>query len=505
MNIQDHRDSPSDAESGTISVCSLETTPLLSTSPSSASLEVAKRDTHEPYTSVARQEVWWMASSSSLTIITLMLQSSFFFVNVMAVSHLGTRELAAMSLSVTCMGIIALAPSFGLMSAMDTFCSTAYTASRDKTLVGFHFQRGLIAAFVHLIVVAPILWNVERLLLALGQEPSIAALSGTYLRINILGVLPWSIFEACKRYLQAQGIMRAGTIIIVIIAPIHWFNNFLFVRSTTYGLGFIGAPIVSVVTNWLVCIGIIIYICNSRATETWGGWDLRALRNMSEYYRLAIPSVITVCAEWVGFELLTIGTSYFGASQLAGQAIILNTVGLIFQISNGLGYGTSPRIGNLIGAGKPRQARIAGDVAIVSSAFIGFLGLLFFIFCGAWWTTVYTLDPDVIREAAKLMPVACVFIISDGLNAVLGAILRGLGRQQASANIYIFGFYFCAVPISLYMGYWQHMEALGLWWGLCIGVMISSILQFVYIYKWVDWKDEVRLCLMRLQNSAEAE
>ncbi|KAJ2539846.1 ethionine resistance protein, partial [Coemansia sp. RSA 1878] len=404
MTIQDTvHDALSDVESGRTSVIG-ESTPLLSASPSAASLEIAKRDTSEPYVVVARKEVRWMASSSSLTILTLILQSSFFFVNVLAVSHLGARELAAMSLSVTCMGIIALAPTFGLMSAMDTFCSTAYTASRDKTLVGFHFQRGLVAAFTHLVIVAPILWNAEGILRLLKQDPEIARLSGMYLRIQILGVLPWSVFEACKRFLQAQEIMRAGTIVIMFVAPFHWLGNIVFVRSQRYGLGFIGAPIITVFSNWMMLVGIVIYACNSRARETWGGWNPRALRNMSKFYRLAIPSVITVCAEWIGFELLTIGTSYFGANQLAGQAIMLNSVGLIFQISNGLGYGTSPRIGNLIGAGKPRQARIAADMAIVASTFVGAVGTLFLALCGGWWTSVYTEDPDIARETAKLMP-----------------------------------------------------------------------------------------------------
>ncbi|KAJ2050314.1 ethionine resistance protein [Coemansia sp. S16] len=494
-------DALGDIEANVARASSGETTPLLSASPSATSLEIAKHDTNEPYLVAARREVRWMASSSSLTILTLMLQSSFFVVNVMAVSHLGAKELAAMSLSVTCMGIIALAPAFGLLSAMDTFCSTAFTASRDKTLVGFHFQRGLIAVFSHILLAAPILWNAERILLAIRQDPEIAALGGKYLRIQILGMLPWSVFEVTKRYLQAQGIMRAGTIVVSVIAPIHWFNNYFLVRSPTYGLGFIGAPIVNVFSNCLMCAGIVIYARNSRAAETWGGWKLSAFHNMSQYYRLAIPAVITVCAEWVGFELLTIGTSYFGANQLAGQAIMLNTVIIIFQFSNGLGFGTSPRIGNLIGAAKPRQARIAADMSLVASTFIGILGTLFMMFLGGWWTSVYTSDPVVARETAKLMPVASVFIIGDGLNAVLGAILRGLGRQQVSANIYVFGFYVCAIPIAAYLGYGLHMQAVGLWWGICIGVMISSIMQMIYIYRWVDWKDEVRLCLLRLKRS----
>ncbi|KAJ2843858.1 ethionine resistance protein, partial [Coemansia brasiliensis] len=283
-------DSPNNIESGEANSSSNEMTPLLNVSPSEASLEIAKRDTTDPYPTAARKEVQWMLSSSSLTILTLILQASFYFVNVLAVSHLGANELAAMSLAATCVGLIALAPTAGLMSAMDTFCSTAYTASRDKTLVGLHFQRGLIAAFIHFIVVSPVLWYAKDILLMVKQDPEIAHLSSVYLRIQILAVLPWSIFEACKRYLQAQEIMRAGTIIIMIVAPFHWINNYVFVRSETYGLGFIGAPIVNVVSTCMLVIGIVIYTCNSRAKETWGGWDRRVFHNMQEFYKLAIPS-----------------------------------------------------------------------------------------------------------------------------------------------------------------------------------------------------------------------
>ncbi|KAI7833246.1 mate-domain-containing protein [Kickxella alabastrina] len=492
---------PDDVESGADHI-SGETTPLLSVSPSEVALEINKHDANQPYAAVAKTEIKWIASSSSLIILTLVLQSSFFFVNVLSVSHLGAKELAAMSLAVTCMGILAMAPSFGLLSAMDTFCSTAFTASRDKTLVGFHFQRGIIAVLTHVIIVAPIMWNAEKILLAIGQDPEISHLSGIYLRIQIPGIFPWTMFEACKRYLQAQEIMHAGITIVAVIAPIHWINSFVFVRSSTYGFGFIGAPIVTVVSNVLMFLGMLIYIRFSKVNETWGGWDIGAFRNMSAYYKLAIPAVVTICAEWVGFELLTIGISYFGAYQLAGHAITMNSVGMLFHISNGLGYGASPRIGNLIGGAKPRQARIAADMSMLASVIVGTAGTVFLSVYGEWWTTVYTDDPNIARETARLMPVACLFLIGDGLNAVFSAVLRGLGRQKVSANIFLLGFYCCAIPLGAYLGYGLHMEAVGLWWGMCIGVILSAVLQLVYIFKWIDWSDEVRLCLLRLKGSS---
>ncbi|KAJ2084807.1 ethionine resistance protein [Coemansia sp. RSA 1813] len=478
-----------------------ETTPLLRGSLSELSLTIAKHDSAESYIHAAKKEIKWMASSSSLTILTLLLEFSFYTVNVLVVGHLGAKELAAMSLAVTCQVIIAMAPSFGLLSAMDTFCSTAYTASRDKTLVGFHFQRGIIAACTHFIIVAPILWNAESILLLLKQDPEIAHLSGLYLRIHILSTLPFALFEATKRYLQAQGIMRAGTIVTLIIAPIHWINSYVFVRSQKYGIGFVGAPIVNVFSNCMLLAGIALYTCNSRAMETWGGWKLSAFRNMWVYYRLAIPSVISTSVVWVCVELLTLGSSYFGANQLAGQAIIMNFANLLYQVCSGLAYSTSPRIGNLIGAAKPRQARISSNMAFMASVCIVAAGTLLLLLTNKWWISVYTSDPNVAIEAAKLIPAASILVVVDGVKTGLNATLVGLGRQRISAEILIFSFYMCGIPIGYTLGYIVRLETAGLLWGMCIANSISLVAQFVYIYVWIDWKDEVRLCLVRLKGN----
>ncbi|KAJ2514129.1 ethionine resistance protein [Coemansia sp. RSA 1939] len=476
-----------------------EATPLLQTSLSELDLAIAKKDTAEPYIDAAKKELLWIGSSSSLTILTNVLQTACLFINVFAVSHLGAEKLASMSLAMTCQGIFAMAPSYGLLSAMDTFCSTAYTASRNRKLVGYHFQRGIIALCIHFIFVVPISWNSEKMLLFLRQDPEIAHLTGQYLRLNILAVLPLTLFEAAKRFLQAQGIMRAATIVVGVVAPIQWVSNIVIVQSPRFGLGFLGVPVVNIISNWLMLGGLFIYIHNSRAMETWGGWSLAPFRNMRSYYRLAIPSVVTTCTDWVCFELLAIGTSYFGAIQLAGSAIMLNSVISIFQFSNGLGFGTCPRVGNLIGAAKPRQARIAADMAVMVSAVIGVLGVLFLSLCGRWWISVYTSDPDVAREAAVMIPAVCIFSLSNGLNAVLSAVLRGLGRQRISANLLLFGFYVCGTPIAIYAAYYRHWESNGLWWGLCIGAAVASILHIIYIHFIVNWKDEVHRCILRLE------
>ncbi|PIA19784.1 MATE efflux family protein [Coemansia reversa NRRL 1564] len=490
-------------EAGTIPHNTGENTPLLYVSPSQAEIEISKRDSREPYFVVALKELKWMSSSSFWTAFALLLQWCIPFINVVSVGHLGTTELGAMIISNTSVAVIAISPSIGMMGAMETFCSNAYTASRDKSMIGFHFQRGLIAVFIHIAFSIPVFLNGERLLLAIGQDPIVSQLTGQYLRIQILGLLPLLVFEACKCFLQSQEIMSAGTIVMMFVVPTHVVINYFFVKSPTFGIGFQGAAIANVISECLMLAGILIYIRHSCAMESWGGCNPKAIRNMPDFYRLALPAAVTVFASIFCCELLNIGSSYFGTAQLAATAITINGGYLVFQMSNGIGYSTSPRIGNLIGAGKPRQARIARDMSIFIVVAIGTLGMLFLTFYGQWWISVYTNDSEVVDETLKLMPVFCTFIISDGLNAVLSSILRGLGRQKLSAGSYIFSFYCVAVPLGYYVGFKQNKQALGLWWSVCVGVLLSTVVQSTFAYVWVDWKDEVRRCLIRLKRSQD--
>ncbi|KAJ2522299.1 ethionine resistance protein [Coemansia sp. RSA 1939] len=479
-----------------------EATPLLHTSMSDVDIAIKNSDTTESYFQVAKEELKWIISSSTLTTLTLLLEFSFYTADVIVVGHLGAKELGAMSLAITLQIILAMAPTFGIVSAMDTFCSTAFTASRDKTLVGFHFQRGIIAVCAHAILISPILWNMESILLLLKQDPEVAHLSGVYLRIQIINALPFGLFEATKRYLQAQGVMKAGTIITIIVAPLHWVSCYVFVLSPRFGIGYIGAPIVNIVSNCTLLLGIVVYTRYSHAANTWGGWTLSAFHNMQAFYKLAIPAIITTCADWICFELLGLGSSYFGATQLAGNAIILNIVVVVYHFSNGIGYVACPRIGNLIGAAKPRQARIAADMSLLATTFTVTVGSLILALCSNWVVSLYTGDSDVIRAALTLVPVSCIVIVGDGLNGVLAAILRGIGRQQISANVFLFGLYAFSLPVAIYLGYMRHMETTGLWWGTCAGVFAVTVIQTVYIYLVINWKDEVRICLLRLKDNS---
>ncbi|KAJ2166003.1 ethionine resistance protein, partial [Coemansia sp. RSA 551] len=133
-----------------------------------------------PTNTILKQEVRLMMRSSIPVVLTYILQYSFSFISLLVVGHIGADELAAAALANMALVVVVFSPGIGLASALDTFCSTTFTASRDKTLVGFHLQRGLIAVMCHIIVIVPLMWNLDIALIWLRQDTYVAVLCGKY-------------------------------------------------------------------------------------------------------------------------------------------------------------------------------------------------------------------------------------------------------------------------------------------------------------------------------------
>lgn len=129
-----------------------------------------------------------------------------------------------------------------------------------------------------------VLWYHATALLSLAvPDQALAELSGQYLRILCLGCPGAIIFEAGKRFVQAQGLFRANAIVLFIAFPttifLHWL---LMIR---FGYGFAGAPMSVVVCQWLMSAVLLLYVLLIDGRQCWGGFTWRALHNWGHVLR----------------------------------------------------------------------------------------------------------------------------------------------------------------------------------------------------------------------------
>jgi MATE family multidrug resistance protein len=70
----------------------------------------------------------------------------------------------------------------------------------------------------------------------------------------------------------------------------------------------------------------------------------------------------------------------------------------------------------------------------------------------------------------RLVPIAGVFQVFDGLQVVAAGILRGLGHMRTAMVVNILGFWGVGVPMSLFLALPAGLGPVGLWWGLVAGL-----------------------------------
>ena len=76
------------------------------------------------------------------------------------------------------------------------------------------------------------------------------------------------------------------------------------------------------------------------------------------YLSIGLPSALMVCFEWWAFEILAILSGYIGVEALACEVIIINIVSFVFMMPLGISFAASSLVGNYLGQGNPRQAKI---------------------------------------------------------------------------------------------------------------------------------------------------
>lgn len=138
-------------------------------------------------------------------------------------------------------------------------------------------------------------------------EKELAHLAGRYLSLLLAGAPGYAIFEAGKRFTQAQGLFNASLFVLLIATPVNILLNYIFVFVLKWGLT--GAALAVVASHNLlpILLWIYVYIVNPSSLECWGGFTKAAFTNWGPMAKLAIPGIVMVETEWLAFVGLSIG------------------------------------------------------------------------------------------------------------------------------------------------------------------------------------------------------
>ncbi|KFA73493.1 hypothetical protein S40288_05797 [Stachybotrys chartarum IBT 40288] len=423
-----------------------------------------------------------------------LLQQSIGLCNVFSVGHLGKTELAAVSLSLMTANITGYAVYQGMATALDTLCAQAY-GSAKKPLIGLYFQQMVLILWLMTIPIGIIWLNSATLLGAVVPDKSTADLAGTYLRILLLGAPGYAAFEAGKRFVQSQCIFHATTLVLLSVAPLNAFMNWLFVWH--WQMGFIGAPLSTAVTNNLLPFFLFLYVYFIDGSKCWNGFTLEVFQNWTLILELAFPGFLMLEAEFLAFEILTLGASHLSTTHLAAQSILSPLIALSFQVPFALAIASSTRIANLIGGGFADRARQCTRVAILGASLVGTANFFLMIGLAGYVAHLLTNDTSVIQQVMKVVPVIATFQLFDSFVINMNGTLRALGKQTIGSFVGVVCYYAIAMPISFTTAFRLQWNLIGLWSGIAVALFCNSIIVWIYLAYKASWEDAVNAARSR--------
>ncbi|KAH3899389.1 related to Ethionine resistance-conferring protein 1 [Saccharomycodes ludwigii] len=440
-----------------------------------------------------KRECYTLVTNSIPLVFTFVLQNSLFLASVFSVSHLGTKELGGVTLGSMTANITGFAAIQGLCTCLDTLCSQAYGAEKYH-LVGIYFQR---CCIISLILFLPILftwffWS-EQLLCLFIPERELCVLAAKYLQIVAFGLPAFILFESGKRFLQCQGIFHASTIILLFCAPLNAIMNYVLVWNKTIGIGYLGAPLSVVINYWLMCIGLITYTIFTKhkvnPMKCWGGLIKfnQVFKNWNKIFNLAIPGIVMVEAEFLGFELLTVFASYLGEAELAAQSIVSTVASLAYQVPFSISISTSTRVANFIGAKLWENCIRTCKISLLLSFAASIVNMTIIAVFRNGIADMFSTDSQVISIVSKTLLILSAMEIFDAFNACTAGCLRGQGQQKIGGIINVAAFYLIGVPLAYFLTFKWKMGVEGLWLGVMAGLMFMSFAQCYAVFN-CNWK-----------------
>ncbi|KAL4281322.1 hypothetical protein GQ457_03G007030 [Hibiscus cannabinus] len=411
-------------------------------------------------------------------------------ISTMMVGHLGELALASSSIAISLSSVTGFCVLLGMACALETLCGQAYGAQQYEK-VGIHTYTAIFCLTLACIPLSLLWLYMGRVLVFIGQDPSISHEAGKFIRWLIPALYACAIFQPLVRYFQTQSLITplliCSCISLLVHIPLCWALVFKF------GLGNIGGALAVSISNWLNTIFLALYMRYSpTCAKTRVPVTMELFQGIAEFVRFAVPSVIMVCLEWWSFELLILLSGLLPHPELETSvlSVCLNTIATLYSIPYGLAAGASTRVSNELGAGNPQAARVAVYAAIALA------GLETVIVSGTLFATrrvfgyVYSNEKEVVDYVTIMAPYVCVSVILDSLQGVLSGIARGCGWQHVGAYVNLTAFYLVGIPVAATLAFWMQWRGLGLWLGIQSGAFTQNILLAI-VTSCINWEKQI--------------
>jgi multidrug resistance protein, MATE family len=410
--------------------------------------------------------------------------------NIM-VGNLGSTELAAVSLGNSFI-FIAMSLGIGFSTAITPIIAEA-DAEKDHKKIRSTFHHGLLLCTVLGIVLFILVVLAKPIMLLMHQPLEVVTMATPYIDWVAFSLIPVIIYQGYKQFADGLSKTKYSMYAILLANVVHIFFNYVLI----YGfwifpkLGILGAALGTVISRIMMVVFMDILLRkNKEINQYFKNFKFNEIRKtmLKKIFDLGFPSAMQMLFEVALFTAAIWLSGSISKNHQAANQIALTLATVTFMFAMGLSVTAMIRISNQKGLNDYKNLIIIARsifllAIIVESVFaITFVILNNFLphlFLNMQDSNLALDNHEVILIASKLLLVAAVFQISDGIQVVVLGALRGLQDVKVPMYITFVAYWVVGFPISYYLGKYTELKTTGIWIGLLAGLTVAAL--FLYI------------------------
>ena len=417
--------------------------------------------------------------------------------NIM-VGKLGSTELAAVSLGNSLI-FIAMSLGIGFSTAITPIIAEA-DAENDIIKIRSAFHNGLFLCVILGFALFGLVVLAKPIMELLHQPKEVIALANPYLDWVAFSLVPLIIYQGYKQFADGLSMTKVSMYAIVMANILHVIINYCLIYGVWIfpKMGILGAGLGTVISRIAMVTFMHIILSRKELLKHYFhefSFDEIKKETINKIVNLGFPSAMQMLFEVVLFTAGIWICGNIGKTSQAANQIALSLASMTFMVAMGLSVASMIRVSHQKGLKDYKQLIVVARSIFLLAILIEIIFALLFVVLHQILPYLFLnmdnkaqlLDnQEVITIAAKLILVAAVFQISDGIQVVVLGALRGLQDVKIPMYITFVAYWIVGFPISFYLGEYTSLKAVGVWIGLLAGLTTAALflyLRFHYLTK----------------------
>jgi multidrug resistance protein, MATE family len=213
-----------------------------------------------------------------------------------------------------------------------------------------------------------------------------------------------------------------------------------------------------------------------REVFRFGNYSAKLFKKM---LNLGIPSGVQFIFEVAAFDFSLVMMGWLGTATQAAHQIAINLATLSYMTTAGLAAAATVRVGYYLGSKDFANLRKAAYSLLIMAIGLMCFWAALFIAARYQLPSLYVNETAVIPIAASLLIIAGLFQLSDGVQVVCVAALRGLQDVKVPSVFILIAYRAIGLPLGYYLAFTLNAGGEGVWWGLFIGLTLTASAMFL--------------------------